>query len=480
MLRYLYLGFCTDSGNVDCNGNDNTNWDRAAAVYYGQNFAGSLSHRANYLGSQFGTMSGSNSVTNVKINAAFRAGKQSSSTMVKEEQYEIIEHQMRIVYAQGIIKYALEMDHEIAEKTATAYMEAQAEGQAFARILAPWVNGYSANNATALESMFDTSKVPRGTAHYNTCAAKAILQSDINGGISDEEIGSYDHMDEVICPTIDAHLTDVARTGTATYIPTSIVGPDLSVSQAVSQVKKLLGDSTDYATIKETYTELGLRALADTTHTGEPVWEAFKSHFDSATWISDFVDQICDGTTLSSHAGARAELLEKTVMDALQVQAIISDLYQGYSNDDEEKWDQGAAKFHGAGDSYDSTVFARGDKRGANYGTMNGDVAKANKNIATALASGRSEANYNTVVKNIKVIYAQATIRYAWLIDRDVVEGTIIASTRRKVWRFSTSSRRGSKPKTALATRPYLKSLTRRRDRSPSLVTRTVSLSKSS
>ena len=424
VLRYLYLGFCTEAGNVDCNGNDNTNWDRAAAVYYGQNFAGSLSHRANYLGSQFGTMSGSNSVTNVKITDAFRAGKQSSSTTVKEEKYEVIEHQMRIVYAQGIIKYALQMDHAIAEKTATAYMEAQAEGQAFARILAPWVNGYSANNATALESMFDTSKVPRGTAHYNTCAAKAILQSDINGGISDEEIGSYDHMDEIVCPTIDAHLTDVARTGTATYTPSSIVGPDLSVSQAVSQVKKLLGDSTDYATIKETYTELGLRALADTDRTGEPVWDAFKSHFGSATWISDFVDQICDGTTLSSHAGARAELLEKTVMDALQVQAIISDLYQGYSNNDQDKWDQGAAKFHGAGDSYDSTVFARGDKRGANYGTMNGDVAKANWNIATALASGKSEANYNTVLKNIKVIYAQATIRYAWLIDRDVVEGT--------------------------------------------------------
>ena len=124
--------------------------------------------------------------------------------------------------------------------------------------------------------------------------------------------------------------------------------------------------------------------------------------------------------------GARAELLEKTVMDALQVQAIISDLYQGYSNDEQDKWDQGAAKFHGAGDSYDSTVFARGDKRAANYGTSIGYYCRRKRtvNIATALASGNTEANYNTVLKNIKIIYAQATIRYAWLIDRDVVEGT--------------------------------------------------------
>ena len=421
VLRYLHLGHI--------NGNDDTNWDKAAAVYYGQNKLGSLYHRSEYLGDQFGTTSAGNSATNVKINLAFTQGQQSTSTATKAEKYEIIEHQMRIVYAQGIIKYALQMDHAIAEneisKTATKYMEAQAEGQAFARILAPWVNGYSQNNATALEAMFDTSKVPRGYAHYNYCAAKAILQSDINGGISDEEIGTYDHMDEIICPTIDAHLSDLERSGTDTYTPQSIVGPDLSVSQAVSQVKTLLGDSSDYATIKETYTELGLRALADTDHTGEPVWDDFKAHFGSATWISDFVDQICDGTTLSSHPGARAELLEKTVMDALQVQAIISDLYQGYSNDDQDKWDQGAAKFHGAGDSYGSTVFARGDKRAANYNTwQSGTVAKANKNIATALASGKTVANYNTVLKNIEIIYAQATIRYAWLIDRDVVEGT--------------------------------------------------------
>jgi hypothetical protein len=418
VLRYLYLGYATV--------NDDTNWDRAAAVYYGQNKLGSLYHRSEYLGGQFGTTSGGNSATNVKINLAFRQGKQSSSTATKAEKYEIIEHQMRIVYAQGIIKYALQMDHAIAEKTATKYMEAQAEGQAFARILAPWVNGYEPKNATALEAMFDTSKVPRGYAHYNYCAAKAILQSDINGGISDEEIGTYDHMDEIICPTIDAHMSNLQRSGTDTYTPQSIVGPDLSVSQAVSQVKTLLGDSSDYATIKETYTELGLRALADTDHTGEPVWNAFKAHFGSATWISDFVDLICDGTTLSSHPGARAELLEKTVMDALQVQAIISDLYQGYSNDDQDKWDQGAAKFHGAGDSYDSTVFARGDKRAANYGTPQSGttVAKANSAIATALVSGKTEANYNTVLKNIQIIYAQATIRYAWLIDRDVVEGT--------------------------------------------------------
>ena len=67
---------------------------------------------AKYLGGQFDTMDG-NSATNVKINLAFRQGKQSSSITTKEQQYEIIEHQMRIVYAQGIIKYALQMDRAV-------------------------------------------------------------------------------------------------------------------------------------------------------------------------------------------------------------------------------------------------------------------------------------------------------------------------------------------------------------------------------
>ena len=210
---------------------------------------------------------------------------------------------MRIVYAQGIIKYAHQVDKAVADGSATAYMEKrQAEGQAFARILAPWVHKRSENNATALEYMFDTSEEPRGYAHYNYCAAKAILQADINGGISGDEIEYYDDTEEIVCPTIDEHLDTFSRDSTNTYTPTSIVGPDLSVSQAVAKVKALLGDSSDYAAIKAEYTNSGLRALADTDRTGEPVWDRFKSHFGSATWISDFVDQICDGTTLSSHA----------------------------------------------------------------------------------------------------------------------------------------------------------------------------------
>ena len=76
VLRYLHLGSRLLVNN-------DTNWDRAAAVYYGQNKLGSLYHRSEYLGGQFGTTSGGNSATNVKINAAFRQGKQSSSTTTK-------------------------------------------------------------------------------------------------------------------------------------------------------------------------------------------------------------------------------------------------------------------------------------------------------------------------------------------------------------------------------------------------------------
>ena len=59
VLRYLFEGFTPY--------NNNTNWDKAAAVYYGHTYTGSLFHRANYLGGQFNTMVGSNSDLNGRL-----------------------------------------------------------------------------------------------------------------------------------------------------------------------------------------------------------------------------------------------------------------------------------------------------------------------------------------------------------------------------------------------------------------------------
>lgn len=62
--------------------------------------------------------------------------------------------------------------------------------------------------------------------------------------------------------------------------------------------------------------------------------------------------QAVNGVGLLSNSARRAEVLEKTIMDAIAVQAIISDLWLGKGgnggNVDRAKWDAGAARFIGA------------------------------------------------------------------------------------------------------------------------------------
>lgn len=70
----------------------------------------------------------------------------------------------------------------------------------------------------------------------------------------------------------------------------------------------------------------------------------------------------------------------------------------------------------------EASPYARAEKRAANYGTMTNNVATANSNILSACNNGPSPANYNTILKNIQVVYAQAAIRYARLLDVDYMQ----------------------------------------------------------
>ena len=103
------------------------------------------------------------------------------------------------------------------------------------------------------------------------------------------------------------------------------------------------------------------------------------------------------------------------------------------STNDEKKWfiDHAAAKFLGTASKRTSTVFARGNKRGQNYGTMADDGlnAKANVAILTALKACKDSPsdcadNVDIIKRQIKVIYAQATLRYAKLVGDDIADAS--------------------------------------------------------
>jgi hypothetical protein len=88
-------------------------------------------------------------------------------------------------------------------------------------------------------------------------------------------------------------------------------------------------------------------------------------------------------------------------------------------------WDHGAAKYVGNTLDRGSTIYGRADKRGKNFEAVDGsDVAFTNIVVLRALEVGRDatttqerEAQYDIIVKQIQVIYAQCALRYARLID---------------------------------------------------------------
>ena len=189
---------------------------------------------------------------------------------------------------------------------------------------------------------------------------------------------------------------------------------------------------SQYAAIKTEYQKKGLRAEATKDRAGEPVWDMFKTQTGSGTWITDFMDSALDGTIPGVRSNdARRELVEKTAKDAASVQAVISDLYKattatpGTDASVDRYWDHGAAKYVGNTLDRGSTIYGRADKRGKNFEAVDGsDVAFTNIVVLRALEVGRDatttqerEAQYDIIVKQIQVIYAQCALRYARLID---------------------------------------------------------------
>eukprot|EP00955_Chlamydomonas_euryale_P054086 355679-Chlamydomonas_euryale.AAC.7 len=112
---------------------------------------------------------------------------------------------------------------------------------------------------------------------------------------------------------------------------------------------------------------------------------------------------------------AKNEMVEKTAMDAIPVQAIWS-LTAGTNPQD---WEQAAALYIGRETT--SAPYERANKRAANFGTTDGnsDEAVANSRIVRALQTPTA-ANSEVIAKNLKVTYTQAALRYAYFLDQDL------------------------------------------------------------
>ena len=416
-----------------------TDWDKAAAYFFGSGVALDSEHtvynRAQKRCKDYGTCL---STGEAKVNALIAQALNSKSD--KSASYDNIVKQFKVLYSQNVLKYANKIDTTIGTD---AIVDVLAEGQAFWRILAPWMKAYNADADKVFNRMFSTEFKPQAANNYNYCIAKKYIdgflaQASVMGSAADAAaaLGTLSEVPAgVTCASDIAHgLVTSITTNAGTYTLKSTnndIGAALAYSEAVKKVVNLVdgGSGTDIATA---FASTSLKAIADAG--GEDTATTFTTHH-GANWMSAIITDATSATSSYSTAGAKAEAIEKTIMDSIAMQSIITDLeHAGHDEHGEDAaqknayWDSAAAKYFGTTTARSYTIYNRADKRGKNFGKMLGSgdsaYAQVNKNILDAFNGAVSEANMNTIIKNLKVIYTQATLRYAYLVNEDLAAGT--------------------------------------------------------
>ena len=405
-------------------------WDKAAAYFYGASgkSAHTIHGRAEKRCANYGTCTGQGSPPEAAVNVAIGAALWANVAA------DVIKY-IKVLYCQNVLWSANKIDQNMDDP-----IEIIGEGQAFWRILAPWMKEYDSSLVanTVFDRMFSTELNPQAANNYNYCIAKKYIDEFITSISATSDLGSLSEVPSgVTCasdlaPSLVTKIETDAGDYTLKTGNTNDIGGAQQYSEAVKKVVNLVdgGSGTDIATAFETSS---LKGIAE--QGGEDTADTFTAHHGSATWMSDIITDATSAVSSYSTAGAKAEAIEKTMMDSIAMQSIITDLehasHSEHSHTDAQKkayWDSAAAKYFGTTAARSYTIYARANKRGANYGQMTGSGSTAysatNTAILTAFNGAISEANMNIIVKNLKVIYTQAALRYAYLVDEDLAEGT--------------------------------------------------------
>jgi hypothetical protein len=426
--------------------------DHAAAKFLGTANARSSTvfERGNKRGLNYGTTDGAYSVASKAILAALKACAAATTVADRTAQVEIIKRQIKVIYAQGTLRYAKLVGDAIADTS--AYEEYQADGMAFFNVIYPWVKASSVSTADieVLGNFFDVEAAPDSFNDFAYCKTKKAMETFLGADAS--LMGTLDAADEdgtTCAATLPSGASGVV-TDVGTYYPAGgeDIGGSLSFSVAVMKTLDLLDEPSSFADVLDSFRKTGLAGSvlsADSagsvlSRAGEPVWDMFKIYFGNATWMTDYVETAADNeATPTTNSAAREEMIEKTIRDAVATQAILSDLYrgsQGVTDAHDRYWNHGAAKYIGTQDDRSVTVYNRANKRAANFGTLGDDdeTAVANEVVVAALIAGAASgvtaatraAQYEIVKKQILVIYSQCVLRYANYLDGAFIDGGFI------------------------------------------------------
>jgi hypothetical protein len=442
-------------------------WDHGAAKFmstaHNADSKYTVYERADKRGGNYATKSadGKYANANKKIVDALNAGNAGSKATMAT-QLIVIRNQIKVIYTQAALRYAWKVNADLAE--GDAYMEHLGEGMIFWLNIAPYVKASDAAGYALVDAFYQADFVapPESFNYHSYCALKAVLEKFLDGISLKADLGTLESTSAAWCQintttTVLPSALSMIVSKAGNYTPSTDVGSSLALSDGVAAVKVVINNiesgASKYDDVEAAYEATGIKGHADTKKVGETVWDMFAASVimgKSATWVSDLLTKAFVGTAPGfTVVSARAEVMEKTAMDAASVQLILSDLSngaKGTSADHRLFWDRAAAKYLGsAANGRGATVYARANKRGANYGTTDatsGD-AKANHAVVAALTAGAGatsiaarKAEYDKVETQIKVIYSQATLRYAFKIDNDVTGSTPFAEHQAEGYAF--------------------------------------------
>ena len=457
-------------------------WDTAAAFLIGDGYHSVLG-RAQKRGVEFGTLGGAGIAKPYeKIMKLLREGQEETDCDELHEIYEHIEKQMRVIYSQSILKYAYKIDKKIKDNgSIAAWDDDLAEGQAMYRVVAGDIYAKSSSPSDAVtffNRLFDVRSAPSAGSwdFANYCKAREYLvdafTSTSAGFYLDKEMGTYVDAQHVDC----THQTNfnpahAINTMAGDFLPHEYSIADdtyqgalklsADVAHIYAELRGFTSRSSDWQDMSTDFQETYARWTESASYTSNEwarmVAYPFPKPYGDGTYtgaapLSSYIGDVVtlltssatfDGVDTAGLVAAGKEMIEKTMNDAVGFHAAINLLSKGQHNSAAHcpaggtptetariAWDTAAAIL--VGDGYHS-VLGRAQKRGVEFGTMGtAHTAKSYETIMKLLRDGQEEDDcaalheiYEGIEKQLRVVYAQGVLKYAFLIDKGLEAGEI-------------------------------------------------------
>jgi hypothetical protein len=164
------------------------NWDEARAYYHGEKPECAPYATAEERGREFGTGSAVNQAILAAMNRGLAALKAKDAAVVAKARDEVV-RQITITYLQSAIKYAAQIDADLAQGKADDARVWQAEGWAYFRVIEPLVARANTAVARAVVDVFDLKAKPASGSGDKVAGALAKAYEAF--GIRASEVGTY-------------------------------------------------------------------------------------------------------------------------------------------------------------------------------------------------------------------------------------------------------------------------------------------------